>query len=53
MLCADKTVKRRQCARTIEAYIREMPEIIEEEDFKTMSGEYGITMKGEKVCVER
>ena len=30
MLCADKTVKRRQCARTIEAYIRELPEIIEE-----------------------
>lgn len=53
MLCEDKTVKRRQCARTIEAYIREIPEMIEEEEFKTISGEYGITMKGEKVCVER
>lgn len=53
MQCRDAEIDREICAQTIQEYIREMPEITEEQDFQKMEQEYGIVMEGEQVWVGR
>ena len=49
LLCGDSRVEREICAETIKAYLKDMPELKEEEGFKKLVQEYGITVKGDKV----
>lgn len=53
MQCADDGVEREICAQTIEKYIEEMPELVEEQEFQKLTKEYGITMEGDKIWVGR
>lgn len=53
MQCADKSVGREVCAQTIRRYIEEIPEIVEEEEFKKLTREYEIVMEGENIWVGR
>lgn len=51
--CANEAVERETCAQTIQQYIGEMPEIVEQEEFQKLANEYGITVEGEQVWVGR
>lgn len=53
MQCADAEIEREVCAQTIQKYIRELPEIAEEQEFQKLTREYDITMEGEQVWVGR
>lgn len=53
MQCADMQIDRAVCAQTIQQYISEMPEIIEEAEFQKLVQEYGIVVEGENVWVGR
>ncbi len=51
--CADEAVERETCAQTIQQYIGETPEIVEDEEFQKLANEYGIAVEGEQVWVGR
>lgn len=53
MQCADSGIEREICAQTIKKYRTEIPEIIEEQEFKKLEKEYGIVIEGENVWVGR
>lgn len=53
MQCADASIEREVCARTIQKYREEIPEIIENQEFKKLAKEYDIQMEGESVWVGR
>lgn len=53
MQCRDTELDREICAQTIQQYIREIPEITEEQEFQKLAQEYGIAMEGEQVWVGR
>lgn len=51
--CADGGIEREVCAQTVRGYIEEIPEIVEDEDFKKLAREYGIVVEGENIWVGR
>ena len=53
MQCATPSLEREICASTIQEYIKETPEIVEEPEFQKLVKEYDITMEGENVWVGR
>ena len=52
-ISSRRAVERETCAQTIQQYIGEMPEIVEQEEFQKLANEYGITVEGEQVWVGR
>lgn len=53
LLCKDEAVGRDICAQVIQEYIRQMPEILEKEEFQKLQREYEIRVEGEEVWVGR
>lgn len=53
LLCQDAAVGRDLCARTIQEYIGQMPEILEKEEFQKLQREYEIQVEGDNVWVGR
>ena len=53
MQCSDSDISREICARTIQEYLDQIPEIKEEEEFQKLMQEYGIVVEGENVWVGR
>ena len=53
LMCQDASVGRDLCAQTIQEYIRQTPEILENEEFQKLQEEYGIQAEGEQVWAGR
>lgn len=51
LLCKDVSVDRDICAQTIREYIRQMPKILEKDEFQKLQREYEIHVEGEEVWV--
>ena len=51
MQCASPETDRQVCAQTIRKFLREVPEIAEEPEFKKLQEEYEIKVEGEEVWV--
>ncbi|MGF0034079.1 hypothetical protein ACQRBN_14130 [Bariatricus sp. SGI.154] len=51
LLCKDASVGRDVCAQTIREYIRQIPKILEKEEFQKLQREYEIHVEGEEVWV--
>lgn len=51
LLCRNTSVERMVCAQTIQQYLQEMPEIVEQEEFEKLKREYDIQVEGEQVWV--
>lgn len=52
MQCANDSIERDVCASTIKKFIKEIPEIVEDEKFLELQQEYGIQFEGEEVFVQ-
>lgn len=51
LLCKNPAIEREVCAQTVQDYLKEMPELEEQEEFQKLKREYDISMEGEQVWV--
>ncbi len=51
--CRDSSIDRDICAQTIKENLKDMPEIIQDEEFEKLKQEYEIRIEGEEVWVGR
>ena len=51
MQCASPETDRQVCAQTIQKFLREVPKIADEPEFKKLQEEYEIKVEGEEVWV--
>lgn len=51
--CRDASIDRAVCVQTIETYLRELPELEQEEEFRKLMKEYGWKTEGAKVWEEK
>lgn len=52
LLCSESEVGREICSQTIAEYLKESPELKDDNEFKKLQKEYGIKVEGEKVWIE-
>lgn len=52
LLGGDPGVDREICSQTIAEYLKQLPELKDNEEFKKLQREYGIKVEGEKVWIE-
>lgn len=53
MQCSTPAIDREVCARTIQKYIEEIPQLVSQPEFQKLQQEYGIRVEGGKVWVGR
>lgn len=50
--CSDSNVEREVCVAAIQKAVDELPELVENEEFKKLQTKYKIIIEGGKICVE-